>query len=1030
MKKNFIRVAVFCALTATAAPVFVGCSDYDDDINRLQGEIDQINGVIGVSGEEMAAAIQTAIDGLRDELNTAMAGKADAQAVQQLQTTVGQLVDAMEGEDGTIDVNLIKQLQNDIEALKTEVNNTKGALDTQKEDLEGKIEEVNGKIEDLQTQISQSEDASKIAALEEEVGTLTRELATLKTNLDTVLAALDDNGQVITDLAARLKALENFKESVENEEQPTFVDFARFNALTNTVDSLSNELKTLKEKIDGAAQGSEVGGIIERLEALETWKNDGISELLKGYATTESVTTLSDDINKIKKELGLISSGDEGDDVKTSLELIDEQIKALESRVDKLFGNTLQSLVYLPNPDNAMGDTEFSTLWYRTTPTNPNTGVKLAQNAQVKVRFRVTPAAAAKKIVESDDYILTFDGMKQNYTTRATQAGLLNIVSKQLGSDEGVVELTVELNESGYNGKTIGNNSYWALALNVKAKEPVKNEETGETPAKEDYTDIVSNYFITHREDITLSRVQVQHAPISDADLTYNDAQDKVVYGGTGSWLAAWKWDETGTNESPINFTGSNAAPQKVYDFAEKFNCFTTVYKFQSGTDANVFQIDGATGTVTLKNPGSTANIGQQAGVMAETTINGRTEKWTSNFSRKVTVARAALNVTLGANDFVDAQGRAVNLAALPWTKSAQTFYLSTSKLNEIIDMVKLNTGDFFTQVGNQVWNSTDGKATLTSDATNKRFILTIAAGAALGSGNNATTIQATPSVTFAGATQNMQITLTMPQTASYPNAVLQKADAYWSGNVATFVPTYTIVEVTNNNRTYKQVQAVNFTFDMANLFRNFTQSETEIETNRGGVLDLEAAWKNTSHPGAVTINNSSREVTFNKNSYETSYGNVEITAQETYGGHLSNDLSGALAIANISGTMTQGKTAIEVSDLRETYHAFTGWSWADINGLTMWSEGSTNVESYLGNGLDMNGLAAPTLEFADANDPNNDYITIDNATAGTFSVKNKDLILVNDVVVRLRVKASSRWGAISGYDANNVITVTLKAGA
>ena len=127
---------------------------------------------------------------------------------------------------------------------------------------------------------------------------------------------------------------------------------------------------------------------------------------------------------------------------------------------------------------------------------------------------------------------------------------------------------------------------------------------------------------------------------------------------------------------------------------------------------------------------------------------------------------------------------------------------------------------------------------------------------------------------------------------------------------------------------------------------------------------------------------------------------------------------------------MTQGKTAIEVSDLRETYHAFTGWSWADINGLTMWSEGSTNVESYLGNGLTMNGLAAPTLEFADANDPNNDYITIDNATAGTFSVKNKDLILVNDVVVRLRVKASSRWGAISGYDANNVITVTLKAGA
>ena len=135
MRKKFIRVAVFCALTATAAPVFVGCSDYDDDINRLQGEIDQINGVIGVSGEEMAAAIQTAIDGLQAELDQAIAGKADDAAVQQLQATVQQLVDAMESEDGSIDANLIQQLTGEIEALKVEVNNTKGNLDEQNANL-------------------------------------------------------------------------------------------------------------------------------------------------------------------------------------------------------------------------------------------------------------------------------------------------------------------------------------------------------------------------------------------------------------------------------------------------------------------------------------------------------------------------------------------------------------------------------------------------------------------------------------------------------------------------------------------------------------------------------------------------------------------------------------------------------------------------------------------------------------------------------------------------------------------------------
>ena len=711
MRKKFIRVAVFCALSATAAPVFVGCSDYDDDVNRLQGQIDQINGVIGVSGEEMAAAIQTAINGVKDELNTAMAGKADAQAVQDLQATVGKLVDAMESEDGSIDANLIQQLKTDIETLKGEVNSTKGSLDTQKKDLEDKIAAVDKKIEDLKSQITQSDDASKIAKLEEEVGTLTRELATLKTSLDTVVAALDDNGQVITDLAARLKALENFKTSVENEENPTFVDYAKFNALTNTVNNLSDEIKAIKDKIDGAAQGSEVGGIIERLEALETWKNDGISELLKGYATAESVTSLTSDIEKIKQELGLITSGEEGEDVKTSLELIDEQIKTLESRIDKLFGNTLQSLVYIPNADNVMGDTEFSTLWYRTTATDKNTGVKLAQAAQVKVRFRVTPAAAAETIATSDDYILTFEGEQQSYTTRATQAGKLNIISKHGDGNTGILELTVEVNDALSKDEQIGNNQYWALALNVKAKEPVKNEETGETPAKEDYTDIVSNYFITHREDLTLANVAMQPATISDAELTYDDATDAVVFGGEHSWLAATGWDKDGKNESPINFkSGDLTNPEGMeYDFAKKFDCFTTVYKFQPAdqdagipaTDTNVFKIDAATGAVTLVKPGLAANIGKTAYVMAETTIsvNGKTQKWTQKFKTHVTVARKALSVTLGANDFVDAKGNAVNLAALTWTKDAQTFYLSTSKLEAILEEVQLSTANFFEQL-------------------------------------------------------------------------------------------------------------------------------------------------------------------------------------------------------------------------------------------------------------------------------------------------------------------------------------------
>ena len=43
MKKKFISVAMFLALTASA-PVWVSCSDYDDDIANLQSQVDELKG--------------------------------------------------------------------------------------------------------------------------------------------------------------------------------------------------------------------------------------------------------------------------------------------------------------------------------------------------------------------------------------------------------------------------------------------------------------------------------------------------------------------------------------------------------------------------------------------------------------------------------------------------------------------------------------------------------------------------------------------------------------------------------------------------------------------------------------------------------------------------------------------------------------------------------------------------------------------------------------------------------------------------
>ena len=40
MKKNFVRVMLFGALTLTVSAVVTSCKDYDDDISNLQQQID------------------------------------------------------------------------------------------------------------------------------------------------------------------------------------------------------------------------------------------------------------------------------------------------------------------------------------------------------------------------------------------------------------------------------------------------------------------------------------------------------------------------------------------------------------------------------------------------------------------------------------------------------------------------------------------------------------------------------------------------------------------------------------------------------------------------------------------------------------------------------------------------------------------------------------------------------------------------------------------------------------------------------
>ncbi len=1011
MRKKFIRVAVLCALTATATPVFVGCSDYDDDISRLQGEVDKINGIIGVSGEEMTAAINDAISKLNTELQTAIAGKADNSAVQELQSKVAELTNLM---DGKADASQLQTLADEIQTLTTEVNAVKGTLDQTKTELESQLADLDKKQTDLQAQLDEAlkgdGSQNKIEELQSQIETNTHSIADLTNQLKTVTDAIDNNGEVITNLTNKITALEAFKEEIENKENPSFVDYATFNALASRVSDLETKMDDIAQKINDATAGQDsIADILKRLEALETWKSDTFQGLLDQKADASEIADINKTIDEIKTELSLVTDGGE-EGSETSLDIINKQIAELEKRMESIMGNTVQSVVYVPNYNtngNEYGDTNFSDLWFDFHQTGKSHQL-LAQNKTAKIRFRVSPASAAETVAKQEKYTLTFEGVQRQSVRAAGDNGMLSLTNGTVADKNlGIVEFDVAVNPN-----RIASGTSWALSLSLKANEPGKDE------SKTDYTDVLSNFFVVNRKMVLIDHVQTACKLPADYNLVYNDANDVVDFGQEVKYVGYY-------NNSTV--TGAENMAASFGDI------FKTSYNVTDLDNENSFVIDG-TGKVKINSDklGNSSMIDNEGTVSATTTINGLSGRtFRTDYSGKVVITDAILSDALQNSDFVNTVqgGNAIN--NLIWTKNEQKFTLTPDAVTRIIGKSGLSTADFyklFTTPASA--DSKNGKATLTIDGTNKTIYLTIDAKAAIGSGETITLVVNVPR-TEGGADRKYTITYTVPATAKYPsesdnaNNRLVKADFFWTedGN-AIFTPKYSITPAQGN--TPAKVTAIDLTFDIKSLFSNYDAALKQIVTTLGGTLNVDATT-------AQGVTQSGTTVTFDKNSFNVNNGLPSVNANVSFGGHTVQDITGQIKVKNISGSWAIGKKALTITDRTKSHNASSGATWKDANGFTIWSDGAKVTTNYA-SGVDpftLIGNTVPTYSIVNTNEVGQ-YVTI-NKTTGvlTFTEDGKNLELVKDMVIKVQVKAASRWGDISGYgsDADNVITVTVPAG-
>lgn len=282
-------------LLATAL-TFTSCSDYDDDINKINDRLDAIEGTTLPTVAEQVAAMQASLPALQNTSNelkgyiTTLQNKV-SQLEQTLTTTQEQLTALQAQLDACVSDAELNALAASLEALQATVTEELAALQVTIAALEAKDTALETKITELEAyidaQLEQTAADSKAwieatYATLEQYNTLTDEVAAVKQTIETTNASIADlesrvNTKIANDIAA---AVETLKGEMAAEVA------ARVTELTTAyTEAIATAVATAKEEITAAYTAA----IQSAITALENSMKSWVSEQLAGYYTIAQI---------------------------------------------------------------------------------------------------------------------------------------------------------------------------------------------------------------------------------------------------------------------------------------------------------------------------------------------------------------------------------------------------------------------------------------------------------------------------------------------------------------------------------------------------------------------------------------------------------------------------------------------------------------------------------------------------------------------------------------------------------------------
>lgn len=426
MKRKFISAMLFGALLVAPATTFVGCADYDDDIENLQGQITNNATTLDQLTKEKIKNVETEIESLKaankqlqEALDKAKSEGTDADAatlaaaqklVEDAQAQLQAALDAVNGDitgingkisdldarllaqdgrlksvesllaaDGKLTLaindaqalaekayNLAEKTAATAEANKQAIKDAAANLKSIKESLEGQINTLGEKVNELSTKLAKQN------------ADITAQINSLKSQLDDAKNGISANGNKITENEQKISGIVGQLTELQNQiaKNKSAVETLESNFLTE-IDKIVNEQNGLKTSIEGLKSANET--VNQRLESAEG-RLDTIEDLIASLAKSSDVTSSIDQLRQeIEAKIGKLNEEGKDDTVAsliagintniTSIQgditRIDGEITRIDGLIDVLFTDLSNLVTSLEIQDNT-----FDAVWGRVTAAN------------------------------------------------------------------------------------------------------------------------------------------------------------------------------------------------------------------------------------------------------------------------------------------------------------------------------------------------------------------------------------------------------------------------------------------------------------------------------------------------------------------------------------------------------------------------------------------------------------------------------------------------------------------------------------